>query len=64
MGINIDEYQKEARHYIESAEMTEEEWKEVTMAILHASENGGMEVFDTNIYHDEDDKDTADNGEL
>jgi len=47
--MDIKTYQKKARERIESGEMTEDEWKEVTMAILHFSENDGLPLFDDNV---------------
>lgn len=44
--MNCDEYQQRARAAIESGTLTQEQWDEVTWAVLIHSENGALPAFD------------------
>ena len=47
--MDIATYQEKARERIESGKMTQDEWDEVTVAIMWESENNGMPLFDANV---------------
>jgi len=49
MTITVTEYRKRARQRIESGEMTDDEWGEITLAVLQASESYGLDAFDPHV---------------
>lgn len=54
--MTIGEYKRRVRDYLESGKATDEQWATVLAVILHASEDGLVDLLDRGVFSEEEEE--------